>query len=95
MQDYFRPAAAAMISDLSACRGDEAAEQAALHKALDACVAAAVAQGDDTPLGELMIPEQFSEDAYEGDASVLESVPDATEDDVSRWREAIADLCGY
>lgn len=92
MKPSLRPIAAKLIVDLAAARGDHAAETAALQSAVDACTAACRAAGDDEPY---MIPEQFAEDAYEGQASVLESVPEATEDEVFRWREQLADLCGY
>ncbi len=89
--DRFRPVADALVADLEASAGDAAKEEAAIQKAIDAYVA--IAGGGDP--AELGLAEYFAEDGSAANPPALERVKGASEDDIFRWREKLADLAGY
>ena len=89
--DKYRGIADALVAELEAAGGDEAKETAALQKAIDGYVT--IAGGGDP--AELGLAEYFAEDGSASDPPALERVKDASEDDIFRWREKLADLAGY
>ncbi len=89
--DPYRPVADALVADLEAAGRDAAKEEAALRRAIDGYVA--IAGGGDA--AELTLAEYFAEDGSAQDPPALERVKGATDDDIFRWREKLADLAGY
>jgi hypothetical protein len=89
--DRFRPVADVLVTDLEAARGDEAKETAALQKAI-ASYLEINGGGDPAEVG---LAEYFAEDGSVANPPALERVADASEDDIFRWREKLADLAGY
>ncbi len=79
-----------LARDLEKALGDDAAETAALQKAYDACVAAG-----EGPPSEMMIPEFLAQEGSVENPPALECVEGATEDDIFRWSEKLADIAGY
>ena len=90
-QDRYRPVADALVTDLEAAAGDEDKEVAALQKAIDGYLRIA---GGGQP-AELGLAEYFAEDGGVANRPALERVKGATDDDIFRWREKLADLAGY
>jgi hypothetical protein len=89
--DPYAAVATALVADLEGAAGDDAKETAALQKAIEAY--ATIAGGG--AIAELGIPEYFAEDGSVGNPPALERVKGASEDDILRWREKLADLAGY
>jgi hypothetical protein len=88
--DPYAAVATALVADLEAAAGDEAKETLALQKAIEGY--ATIAGGG--AIAELGIPEYFAEDGSVGNPPALERVSGASEDDILRWREKLADLAG-
>lgn len=91
MADRYRAVGDALVTALSTAKGDDAKEQAAVQTAIDEYMAIA-GKGDPAEHG---LAEYFCDDGTRTDPPPIERVPGATEDDISRWRNLIADLAGY
>lgn len=89
-EDRYRPAADALVADLQNAAGDEKKEDRALEKAIKSYIALAGPGAED-----LQAPEYFAEDGSVENPPALERVKGASEDAIFRWREKLADLCGY
>ncbi len=89
--ERYRPIADALVAALTAAQGDADREHAAIQQAIDDFMAIA---GDGDP-GEHGLAEYFCENGSVDDPPAIERVPGASEDDIFRWRELMADLAGY
>lgn len=91
--DPYRAVADALVLALEAANGDAAKEEAALRAAIAGYLEAAEQPGGNP--AELGLAEYFAEDGSVEDPPALERVKGASEDDIFRWRELLADLAGY
>jgi hypothetical protein len=91
--DRYRGVADTLVAALGAAGGDPAKEEAALKAAIAGYLEASEQPGVDP--AELGVAEYFAEDGTADDPPALERVKGATEDDIFRWREKLADLAGY
>ncbi|MCA9674210.1 MAG: hypothetical protein H6708_31500 [Kofleriaceae bacterium] len=89
--DRYRSVADTLVAALAAAQGDETKETAAAQAAIAGFMAIA---GDGHP-AEHGLAEYFCDDGTPDDPPALERVPGATEDDLDRWRNLIADLADY
>lgn len=91
MSDPYRGVADKLVEELTKARGDGPAEQKALETAIQGYLDIA---GGGEP-AELGLAEYFAQEGSVENPPALERVPGATEDDIERWSDLLADLAGY
>jgi hypothetical protein len=90
-------AAQTLARELGEARGDETQERDAIARAVTRFMEIKRAAGADPKAepAELMCAEFFAEEGSVAQPPALERVTGATEEDVQRWRDLLADAAGY
>ncbi|MEZ4372911.1 MAG: hypothetical protein R3B07_18950 [Polyangiaceae bacterium] len=91
MSDPYRGVADELVEELAAANGDPSAEELALKKAIKGYLDIA---GGGEP-AELGLAEYFAQEGSVESPPALERVPGATDQDIERWSDLLADLAGY